>query len=344
MHSPSNFYPIMSEIKSPQTHSKIQQCVSILAELKQHEDALPFLPSRASGLSDGPNLLTIEDRLNNGAYSSADEFDLDINRMFSSKLNSSQSDADSNKSKALKSYYDTSLRPQLRLTKNKNTNKSGKQVNDDKNGLSADKYAQCYDIFNGLMKVKHRKYNWPFLSPVKEEEAPGYFTIITKPIDLSTIRNKLENKKYKSVDEFIADILLMFKNCKTYNIKTTEVYRCGEELERVARILIAKHFENELMVLDLQNQLSEAKERLTNLEGRIRTDNPEWRIVELNKREELANRLKVCKDRRLTEDVAEILYRHKAYYQTDGEEIEVDFYTVPDKVMNEIIKRVNEQR
>lgn len=41
---------------------------------------------------------------------------------------------------------------------------------------------------------------------------PAYYEIITKPIDLTMIRNKLDNGEYFSFQLFEQDLLLLFKN------------------------------------------------------------------------------------------------------------------------------------
>jgi hypothetical protein len=41
---------------------------------------------------------------------------------------------------------------------------------------------------------------------------PMYYELILKPIDLTIIRNKLDNGEYFSYDLFEQDLLLLFKN------------------------------------------------------------------------------------------------------------------------------------
>jgi hypothetical protein len=46
---------------------------------------------------------------------------------------------------------------------------------------------------------------------------PAYYEIITRPIDLIMIKNKLENGEYSSFDLFEQDLLLLFKNAIVSN-------------------------------------------------------------------------------------------------------------------------------
>lgn len=51
-------------------------------------------------------------------------------------------------------------------------------------------------------------------------QVPNYYKIITRPIDFSKIRSKLQRQNfnhYNTVEEFLADCKLVFKNCFTYN-------------------------------------------------------------------------------------------------------------------------------
>lgn len=47
-------------------------------------------------------------------------------------------------------------------------------------------------------------------------------------MDFGTIRTKLREHKYVKIQEFIADIELVFFNCKLYNGETTEVGKMGK--------------------------------------------------------------------------------------------------------------------
>lgn len=51
-------------------------------------------------------------------------------------------------------------------------------------------------------------------------QARNYYQIIKRPIDLSVIRRKLDKSNtlhYFTAEQFVDDVLLMFKNCATFN-------------------------------------------------------------------------------------------------------------------------------
>lgn len=67
----------------------------------------------------------------------------------------------------------------------------------------------------------------PFRSPVDPNALgiPDYYDIIKTPMDMSTIRRKLEVGAYTDPWEFVNDVFMMFENAWVYNRKTSRVYR-----------------------------------------------------------------------------------------------------------------------
>ena len=80
--------------------------------------------------------------------------------------------------------------------------------------------------------MKRHSYAWPFQEPVDREEVHDYYEVIQNPIDLSTIEKKLNNDFYKSRQMFLADLELMFENCRSYNGSDTPYYKCANSLEQ----------------------------------------------------------------------------------------------------------------
>lgn len=67
----------------------------------------------------------------------------------------------------------------------------------------------------------------PFRQPVDPQALgiPDYFDIVKKPMDLSTIKKKLDIGKYTDPWEYVDDVWLMFDNAWLYNKKTSRVYK-----------------------------------------------------------------------------------------------------------------------
>ncbi|CAF1039536.1 unnamed protein product [Rotaria sordida] len=92
---------------------------------------------------------------------------------------------------------------------------------------------------------------------------PAYYEIITKPIDLTMIRTKLDNGEYLSFHIFEKDLLLLFKNAITY---------CGEDSDEAEAVLeLQSYFHNTLKVeykkiLNLFLNMKDKERNLTNLQ------------------------------------------------------------------------------
>jgi len=85
------------------------------------------------------------------------------------------------------------------------------------------------DLVKGLLKHKD---GWPFDRPITKADAPDYHLCVRYPMDLGTIRGKLNDMQYTSNQEVINDIKLVFSNCYSYNMENTEEYGCAERLEK----------------------------------------------------------------------------------------------------------------
>ncbi|KAF5304691.1 hypothetical protein FQA39_LY09468 [Lamprigera yunnana] len=68
---------------------------------------------------------------------------------------------------------------------------------------------------------------WPFLLPVNTKQFPTYKKIIKNPMDLSSIKKRLQDVQYKSKEEFCADVRQIFNNCETFNEDDSPVGKAG---------------------------------------------------------------------------------------------------------------------
>ncbi|KAJ1979915.1 hypothetical protein H4R34_002657 [Dimargaris verticillata] len=69
-----------------------------------------------------------------------------------------------------------------------------------------------------------------FAQPIRAQDAPGYYDIIKKPIDLKAIRLRIRDEKITTTDEFHRDILHMLQNALMYNAEDSEVYQMTLEM------------------------------------------------------------------------------------------------------------------
>jgi E1A/CREB-binding protein len=97
--------------------------------------------------------------------------------------------------------------------------------------------AKLMPIFERIHKIEPESL--PFHYPVNPDELglPDYFNVVKKPMDLSTIKKRLDDGHYANPQEFTDDMWLMFNNAWLYNKKTSKVYKFCSKLAEVIILL-----------------------------------------------------------------------------------------------------------
>ncbi|XP_045486666.1 bromodomain adjacent to zinc finger domain protein 2B isoform X10 [Pieris rapae] len=85
---------------------------------------------------------------------------------------------------------------------------------------------------NLLCEMECHEHAWPFLIPVNTKQFPQYKKVIKCPMDLSTIRRKLQESGYKCKDEFASDVRLIFSNCEIFNEDDSPCGRAGHSMRQ----------------------------------------------------------------------------------------------------------------
>ncbi|XP_075789588.1 bromodomain adjacent to zinc finger domain protein 2B isoform X15 [Pelodiscus sinensis] len=83
-----------------------------------------------------------------------------------------------------------------------------------------------------LSELETHEDAWPFLLPVNLKLVPGYKKVIKKPMDFSTIREKLSSGQYPNLEAFSLDIKLVFDNCETFNEDDSDIGRAGHNMRK----------------------------------------------------------------------------------------------------------------
>ncbi|KAK3939779.1 hypothetical protein QBC46DRAFT_386951 [Diplogelasinospora grovesii] len=94
----------------------------------------------------------------------------------------------------------------------------------------------CADLLNRMLSGPGfwTRLVGPFKQPVDPEKdgVPDYLTKVQKPMDLGTMKIKMDNKEYADEQEFLADMNQIFTNCYTYWNKKDPMWAHCEKLQK----------------------------------------------------------------------------------------------------------------
>ncbi|XP_033757562.1 bromodomain-containing protein 8-like [Pecten maximus] len=92
------------------------------------------------------------------------------------------------------------------------------------------------------------KYANVFMHPVTEDIAPGYSSIVFRPMNLGTIKKNVEAGIIRTTAEFQRDVMLMFTNAIMYNSSNHNVYKMAVEMYHDVMQHIEQYVSTQLMV------------------------------------------------------------------------------------------------
>ncbi|KAJ0057707.1 hypothetical protein NL108_012949 [Boleophthalmus pectinirostris] len=109
-------------------------------------------------------------------------------------------------------------------------------------GQLSEQLQYCADILKEMLSKKHAAYAWPFHTPVDAQalKLHDYHDIIKYPMDLGTIKKKMDARQYPDAQTFAADVRLIFSNCYKYNPPTLDVVAKARKLQGVFEQRFAK--------------------------------------------------------------------------------------------------------
>ncbi|CAI9088354.1 OLC1v1022661C1 [Oldenlandia corymbosa var. corymbosa] len=86
-----------------------------------------------------------------------------------------------------------------------------------------------------LDKLQKKDIYGVYAEPVDPEELPDYHEVIDHPMDFSTIRKKLGNGSYSTLELFESDIFLICSNAMQYNASDTVYYKQARSIQELAK-------------------------------------------------------------------------------------------------------------
>ncbi|KAL9853490.1 transcription intermediary factor 1-alpha [Geothlypis trichas] len=120
-------------------------------------------------------------------------------------------------------------KPEVEYDCDKPAHSSEKRKLEDTMGLAPIDRRKCERL---LLYLYCHEMSPAFQDPVPPT-VPDYYRIIKKPMDLSTIKRRLDvtNSFYTKPEDFVADFRLIFQNCAEFNEPDSEVADAGMKLE-----------------------------------------------------------------------------------------------------------------
>ncbi|XP_040988843.1 LOW QUALITY PROTEIN: transcription factor GTE10-like [Juglans microcarpa x Juglans regia] len=202
---------------------------------------------------------------------------------------------------------------------------------------------KCKMLLHGVML---HKYAWIFNEPVDvvKSNIPDYFTVIKHPMDLGTVKRRIDSGEYSSALVFASDVRLTFSNALTYNPPGNDVHHMAKTL--------GKYFEARWKAIEKKLSLTTDEQSVPLRAGdpveseittqippakrkKILTENdtsmklePVRQIMTSEERLKLSSELEPLLAE-LPESIVDFLKEHSAG-QTNEEEIEIDIDALSD--------------
>ena len=108
-----------------------------------------------------------------------------------------------------------------------------KNIHEGMRMTAAEIKAVCLPIVDGLLKHQD---GYIFATPVDPVayNLPDYFQIVKVPMDLGTVKKKLETSQYRDPVQVASDVQLVFDNAILYNPKENNIHKVAVALKRAS--------------------------------------------------------------------------------------------------------------
>ncbi|KAJ3429419.1 bromodomain-containing protein [Anaeramoeba flamelloides] len=136
------------------------------------------------------------------------------------------------------------------------------------------------ELCRKLLRMIAQKPNaFLFKNPVSQKTFPQYYQTIKKPMFIKTVRSKLRKGEYHTLDSFVEDVKLIFKNAMTFNL--------SNQLYQLAKTIL-QNFEKRLKIEKdlLLKTIKKIEKRKKKKEGKEEEEKEEKEKEEQSEEEE----------------------------------------------------------
>jgi protein polybromo-1 len=89
----------------------------------------------------------------------------------------------------------------------------------------SDQCQQLYDIIRAHKKEDGTLLCEAFIRMPKRRQEPAYYEVVSNPMDMLKIQQKIKTEEYDDVDQMSADVDLMLANAKAFYKKSSQEYK-----------------------------------------------------------------------------------------------------------------------
>ncbi|XP_070557674.1 protein polybromo-1-like isoform X3 [Ptychodera flava] len=97
----------------------------------------------------------------------------------------------------------------------------------------AQKLKELYETVSNYKDSHKRVLSTIFQRLPSKSEYPEYYQVIKKPIDMQKIYQRIQCNQYETLDDMVADFLLMFDNACKFNEPDSQIYKDALTLQRI---------------------------------------------------------------------------------------------------------------
>lgn len=199
------------------------------------------------------------------------------------------------------------------------------------NAITNEDVKRIEKVFNSM---KNDPQAYDFLAPVDYEALNllDYPTIIKHPMDLGTVESNVKDGKYATFQEFLADIELIWINCRTYNMAGSDIVKMANHCEKAFKRHMDKQFKNytDKRTLGASNVKDSAK------------DETFGTSLVIDEKIELADKMRNLSNEDLTHVVKLIMKEcAKAIEDIDNEKLQIKVDLIDRKTYNNILDTIS---
>lgn len=91
---------------------------------------------------------------------------------------------------------------------------------------------RCVEVWE---KINKNRITIPFREPVTEKDAPGYFSVVKRPMDMQKVKRLIEDGEIKSPLVFYRTMTLICSNAMQFNDSDSDIFELAVELQTLIK-------------------------------------------------------------------------------------------------------------